>query len=176
MKRWIVTIVAGCLMLSTAPELFAQTPGGAFEQMSPGNQKIARSLFEAQRTQLPPGTRPLTLDQISARKQSGQGWGRVFDGMKSQGLVDAKNLGQTVSSFNQRHHVASTGTVTTASNRTLSSRGAPAGGGTGPKMNGTDRGKGTVTASNTPSRGATSAQVHGAAATGGVSHGGGRGK
>src|SRR5438477_5562261 len=124
MTRRIMTIGVGLLTLcgmlvAAAPQLFAQTPGGPFDRLSPGNQKIARSLFEAQRSPLPAGTKPLTLDQIAARKQSGQGWGRVFDGMKSQGLVDAKNLGQTVSSFNQRHHVASTGTVTTASNRTV---------------------------------------------------------
>ena len=122
MTRWIVAAAVGilmlCEMLFNVPLLFA----GAFDQLSPGNQKAARSLFEAQRSDLPPGTRPLTLDEIAARKQGGEGWGRIFSGMKTSGLVDAKNFGETVSSFNHRHHV-SDGAVTTAANRTVSVRG-----------------------------------------------------
>jgi hypothetical protein len=72
----------------------AQSPGGAFDRLSPGNQRIARSLFDAQRRDLPPQRR-LSLDQISAKKGS-EGWGNVFKDMKSQGLVTEKNLGQIV--------------------------------------------------------------------------------
>jgi hypothetical protein len=90
---------------------------GAFDRLSPGNQKIARSLFEAQsRTTLPPGTHPLTLDQIAAAKQRGDGWGNVFKDMKARGLVGDKNLGQVVSRFERRHGTAR-GPVTTASGR-----------------------------------------------------------
>ena len=84
--RWIIAIGVGLLMVCEVSFAFAQAPGGPFDRLSPGNQKIARSLFEAQPSRVPPGTRPLTLDQIAARKQSGEGWGRVYDGMKSQGL------------------------------------------------------------------------------------------
>jgi hypothetical protein len=126
MTRWIIAIAVGvlmlCEMLFNVPSLFAQSTGGPFDQLSPGNQKAARALFEAQRSDLPPGTRPLTLDEIAARKQSGQGWGRVFDGMKSRGLVDAKNFGQTISSYNHRHHSASASPITTAANRTIAAR------------------------------------------------------
>jgi len=122
MTRWIVATAIGllvlCEMLLNVPAIFA----GAFDDLSPGNQKGAQALFEAQRTDPPPGTRRLTLDEIAARKQSGQGWGRIFDDMKSSGLVDARNFGQTVSSFNHRHHVSSGGGVTTAANRTVGVR------------------------------------------------------
>ena len=73
----------------------AQAPGGAFERLSPGNQRIARSLYDAQRRELPPERR-LSLDQISARKGATEGWGNVFKDMKSQGLVTQKNLGQVI--------------------------------------------------------------------------------
>jgi hypothetical protein len=90
---------------------------GAFDRLSPGNQKIARSLFGAQsRTTLPPGAHPLTLDQIAAAKQRGEGWGNVFKDMKARGLVGDKNLGQVVSRFERRHGPAR-GPVTTASGR-----------------------------------------------------------
>jgi hypothetical protein len=133
--KWLVAIGVGLLMLCemflNVPALFAQAPGGAFEQLSPGNQKIARALFEAQPTRLPPGTSPLTLDQIAARKLSHQdgGWGRIFADMRTEGRVTTKNLGQAVSSYNHRHHVApvsrgvssvSRGPVTTAANRSVS--------------------------------------------------------
>jgi hypothetical protein len=95
---------------------------GAFDELSPGNQKAVRALFEAQRSDPPPGTRRLTLDEIAARKQNGQGWGRIFGDMKSRGLVDAKNFGQVVSSFNHRHHLSSTSTMTTGANRTVGIR------------------------------------------------------
>jgi hypothetical protein len=84
-----------CEMLLSVPDLFA----GAFDELSPGNQKAARALFEAQRSDPPRGTRPLTLDEIASRKQNGEGWSRIFNDMKSQGLVDAKNFGETVTSL-----------------------------------------------------------------------------
>ena len=134
MTRWIVTIGVAVLLLGEmflcAPLAFAQTPGGSFDQLSPGNQKVARALFEAQPSRLPPGSRPLTLDEIAARKQTrGGGWGRVYDSMRSDGLVTTKNVGQAVSGYNQRHHV-SAGPVTTrrmsASNSSLPTLSAPA--------------------------------------------------
>ena len=88
---------------------------GAFSSMSPGNQKITEALFNAQKagsTEAPAATTEgtstgaggtqsatsaLSLDDIAARKQDGQGFGVIFKDMKSEGLVDAKNLGQLVS-------------------------------------------------------------------------------
>jgi hypothetical protein len=79
----------------------AQTTGtGAFDKLSPGDQKIALALFEAQKTT--GGTTPLTRDQIAAKKKH-TGWGEVFKQMKAQGLVTDKNLGQAVSNFEHHH-------------------------------------------------------------------------
>jgi hypothetical protein len=101
------------------------TVDGAYERLSPGNQKIARALWEAQ--QPAPGTttrssdaaaKSLTLDEVAAQKQSGQGWGQVFRTMKGQGLVQEKNLGQVVSRY-ARPQYRGVGVVTTAGNRPL---------------------------------------------------------
>ena len=90
-------MVTGTLVTS-AP---AQTMRGAFERLAAGDQRIARSLFEAQRRDLPPGGR-FTLDQIAAKKSS-EGWSLVFREMKAQGLVTAKNLGQVVTTRASRY-------------------------------------------------------------------------
>jgi len=99
----LVVVVAFGIAVSA----WAQTTGtGAFDKLSPGDQKIARALFEAQSTTPTQTTSgratPLTLDQIAAKK-SHTGWGEVFKQMKAQGLVTDKNLGEVVSSF-ERHH------------------------------------------------------------------------
>ena len=94
-------MLAVAVALGVAVSAWAQTTGtGAFDKLSPGDQKIARALFEAQQTN--GGTTPLTLDQIAAKKKH-TGWGEVFKQMKAQGLVKDKNLGEAVSSF-ERHH------------------------------------------------------------------------
>ena len=79
----------------------SSTKSGAFASLSPGNQKIARALYEAQTTPsngtATTTSSKLTLDQIAQMKQEGQGWGNVFREMKAQGRVDARNLGAVVS-------------------------------------------------------------------------------
>jgi hypothetical protein len=77
----------------------------SFDQLPPGEQKIVRAVFEAQKTSPAPGSpTPLTLDQIAARKKAGKnGWGEAFQEMKAQGLVSEKSLGQVVSNYEQRH-------------------------------------------------------------------------
>lgn len=82
------------------------TSTGAFQNLSPGGQRIAQSLFNAQHP--PTGTQTLTLDQIATMKGR-EGWGRVFKEMKADGLVQARNLGQVVSGHAQ---IASTSTAT----------------------------------------------------------------
>ena len=145
------SVLAMALLVATATAAAAQgtttttsgttptdtTTSGAFDRLSPGNQKIARALFEAQPEPTAPpggttgttpgtgsttGTAPtrLTLDEIAARKQGGEGWGVIFKDMKAQGLVEQKNLGQVVSGYNHRHRVSPAGAVTTAGNRTTS--------------------------------------------------------
>jgi hypothetical protein len=94
-------VLAVIIALGIAVGAWAQTTGtGAFEKLSPGDQKIARALFEAQTTS--GAATPLTLDQIAAKKKH-TGWGEIFKQMKAQGLVTDKNLGQAVSNF-ERHH------------------------------------------------------------------------
>jgi pyruvate/2-oxoglutarate dehydrogenase complex dihydrolipoamide acyltransferase (E2) component len=97
---------------------------GTFARLSPGNQKIARALFDAQQT-APAGTttgsatatKVYSLDEIAALKQSGQGWGGVFREMQAQGqLAGAKNLGQVVSA--RYGSAGGTTTITTAGGRT----------------------------------------------------------
>jgi hypothetical protein len=87
---------AAAFMLAAAAAA-PPTTGGAFDALSPGSQKIVRALYEAQQRSTGATRPPLTLDQIAARKQSGRGWGDVFNTMKSQHLVQDKNLGQVIS-------------------------------------------------------------------------------
>ena len=99
-------VLAVVVALGVAVNAWAQTTGtGAFEKLSPGDQKIARALFEAQNTtpSKSGGATPLTLDQIAAKKKGHTGWGEVFKQMKAQGLVTDKNLGQAVSNFEHHH-------------------------------------------------------------------------
>ncbi|MDJ0949017.1 MAG: hypothetical protein QNJ94_08850 [Alphaproteobacteria bacterium] len=72
----------------------APEEGSALSRLSPGNRKIARSLFAAQ----PGGEGEMTLEEIAAARLNGTGWGRLFRRMKSAGLVQAKNLGEIISS------------------------------------------------------------------------------
>jgi hypothetical protein len=92
-----------------------------FDSLSPGNQKIAQALFSAQGTT---GT-PLTRDQIAALKGT-EGWGRVFQQMKADGLIQAKNLGQVVSQHEHQLHASTTTSTTgrTASTATGATRAA----------------------------------------------------
>ncbi len=66
----------------------------SFDQLSPGGQKHAKSLFDAQQTGN--GGTAMTLDDIALAKQE-TGWGNVFKQMKEDGLVLEKNFGQIVS-------------------------------------------------------------------------------
>lgn len=83
---------------------------GAYDKLSPGNQKIAKALYDAQIA--PSGStssnsstqpKPYTLDQIAAMKQH-RGWGEIFKEMKANGEIpaDVKNLGQLVSGRYQK--------------------------------------------------------------------------
>jgi hypothetical protein len=144
MWSWIVLAIAATLLVgqgaaaqtsvqqtTTVTQVTTTTPApveGAFDRLSPGNQRIARALFEAQPQPQPdlPGTtppapRPLTLDEIADKKLAGEGWGNVFKDMKAQGLVEEKNLGQVVSRWSRNHggFSSSSGTlITTGAGRT----------------------------------------------------------
>src|SRR6266545_934305 len=117
--QWISSIVVAVSLVASVAA--AQTaaapaaappppaPGGAFEKLSPGNQKIALAIFDSEQraTTLAGPAKPLSLDEIAAMKQGGKGWGVIFKEMKANGLVQDKNLGQAVS----RSHRLGTGTI-----------------------------------------------------------------
>jgi hypothetical protein len=121
--------VAAILLLfgaATADAQVAPPPpaAGAYQKLTPGNQKVARALFEAQTVPMTTtttkagktaaqspapapsassanGRKPLTLDQISAMKQNGTGWDYVFRQMRAQGLLTEKNIGQVMAHHGQ---------------------------------------------------------------------------
>jgi hypothetical protein len=125
-----MAIIGAALALVLMPVgAWAQTAGtDAFTRLSPGEQKIARALFEAQSTG---ASTPLTLDEIAAKKQGGQGWGEVFKQMKTRGLVTQKNLGQVVSSFERQHNDATTRRGNAAGNTKGGAASSGRGGGQG---------------------------------------------
>jgi hypothetical protein len=98
--KWPFRVVVLAAVLSLA--LMQASAWAQTSKLSPGDQKIAQALFEAQSKQSKSGVQPLTRDQIVAMK-SQKGWGEVFKDMKSKGLVTQRNLGQVVSEFERRH-------------------------------------------------------------------------
>ena len=114
-------------------------PAGAYQKLSPGHQKVARALFEAQTVPMTtttttagskpataastpsaataPAPKPFTLDQIAAMKQQGSGWEHVFRQMRAQGLLTDKNIGQVMTRYNQSRPATSASIVTTGTAR-----------------------------------------------------------
>ncbi len=170
-----------------------------FDQLSPGNRKIAEAIQAAQQTEGAFGA--LTTEDIAVLKQDGMGWGEVFRQTDST----AKNLGQAVSSYQHDLHgispgpevVVTTGSgqritvggkkkgfaaTTSSANGKTKSKGhksgaskgvnvTTAGGGHGPVSTGKGAGKTHVTTGNGSS---SSGIVTGAgASSSGVIHGGG---
>ena len=132
MLRWIWASVIVALMmleicLSAITAVGQTAPARTFDQLSPGNQKVARAIFEAQISSPPSPSRRLTLDEIPAQKQSGQGWGQIFRRMQSEGRVQSKTLGQAIATSNDRHHLISTrGTTLTTRDAFARSHNEPA--------------------------------------------------
>jgi len=114
-----IALLSGALLLPLATIAAAQTrtspstktptatpsnpsPGG-YAKLTPGNQRIVDALYKAQRTSAA-GSMGMatgyTRDQIAAMKQSGLGWGQVFQRLRAQGLVREKNLGQVLRQSN----------------------------------------------------------------------------
>jgi hypothetical protein len=95
MKRAIL-FTAVALLLGTAVA-DAQSGRSPYDRLAPGHQKIAQALFLAQTTPAEDtAATPLTLDQIAARRVSGQDWGRIFKDMKALGLITDRNLARSV--------------------------------------------------------------------------------
>jgi len=184
-----ITLAAGIAAAQSPPP---PAPGGAFESLSPGNQKIARAIFDSERRAGPTAaTTPLSLDEIAAMKQGGKGWGEVFKEMKSQGLVQDRNLGQAVSrqavSRMTRGGGGATAArheITTASGKTAIVGGTAIPGGkeragtalSGRQAIGSDGTRGNAATSTAASHGRDGGVGASAARGGGGSHGGSRGK
>ena len=189
-----ITLAAGIAAAQSPPP---PAPGGAFESLSPGNQKIARAIFDSERRAGPTAaTTPLSLDEIAAMKQGGKGWGEVFKEMKSQGLVQDRNLGQAVSRQAVSRQAVSRMTrggggataarheITTASGKTAIVGGTAIPGGkeragtalSGRQAIGSDGTRGNAATSTAASHGRDGGVGASAARGGGGSHGGSRGK
>ncbi len=112
----VAFVLLGCTVATAA----AQT---AFDELSPGNQKIAQALCDGQPGGCPatssPGQTTLTRDQIASMKQH-RGWGEIFKDMQANGQIppDVKNLGQLVSGRNQGTSSTSGTAITSGRGRT----------------------------------------------------------
>ena len=108
----------GLALLSGAAAVPGPAPAsdGAFERLSPMNQKIARALHEGQKQRA--GVQVLTVDEIAARKEQSRGWGAVFKSMKAAGLVDEQSIADVLRRYNNRLRLSTRGTLTTGRNRT----------------------------------------------------------
>ena len=93
----IVTIFAAGAQAQTKPGTV--TPSSAYSKLSLGNQKVASALYQAQTPAVGTTARPLSLEQIAAKRRSGQAWGQIFRELKAQGLVHEKSLGQVVARY-----------------------------------------------------------------------------
>ena len=105
--------------VATAPAPAASTPGtltptpttpvaaaiprsrddGAFAALPLGEQRVARALYGGQR----PGG--WSLDRVAAAHHH-EGWGRVFNQMRAEGLVHGRNLGQLMREEDGREWLA----------------------------------------------------------------------
>jgi hypothetical protein len=110
MRRLSAAALALALLATVSHAQTTTTPGttptvsdpatGSFAKLSPGNQRIATAIFEAQKAE----QETLTLDQIAHRKlHDRQGWGVIYRDLQQRGLVSEKNVGQAMKAFNDRH-------------------------------------------------------------------------
>lgn len=105
----VLTIAtAAAAQVQTKPKAPAAPPAAhAYDKLSLGNQKVASALYQAQSSAATtvtssgssPAPRPLSLEEISTRRRSGQTWGQIFRDMKARGLVHERTLGQVVANY-----------------------------------------------------------------------------
>ena len=86
--RLPVAVAVVAAWLAIAVSISAQSQQSAFDQLSAGNQKIARALFQAQG---PRGV--LTLDEIAALKLSGPSWTEIFQDLMGRDIVSNRSIG-----------------------------------------------------------------------------------
>jgi len=80
--------------------LSARNAPSVFDDLSHGDQKIARALLWAQNPHAPGR---LGLAEIAGARRGGDTWASVFRTMKSQGLLAAASLGDVMRAFNDAH-------------------------------------------------------------------------
>jgi hypothetical protein len=100
MKRTVLFAAAGIFLCTAGAGAQSAARRSPFDALAPGHKKIAQALFLAQTAPAADtATVPLTLDEIAARRVSGQDWGRIFKDMKAQGLITDKNLARSVTRY-----------------------------------------------------------------------------
>jgi hypothetical protein len=100
--RMLLTATIMAAVFATSAR--AQESDGAFAQLSPYQQRIARALFEAQRPKPgPKAPTPLTLDEIATKRDTHDSWGPVFKEMKKLRLLSYPDLGRVITAYNKRH-------------------------------------------------------------------------
>lgn len=125
MLRPLVTafVLVGFTVATAAAQTATPPTTTTFDNLSPGNQKIAQALCDAQPGGCPatslPGQKTLTRDQIAGLKQH-RGWGEIFKDMKTNEQIpsDVKNLGQLVSGKSKPTSSTAGTMITTGSGRT----------------------------------------------------------
>jgi hypothetical protein len=95
-------LLAGSNGLETRPMGSTGTLDDAFSGLAPGEQRIARALYDAQMggdasgsRWADPGTRLRTLGEIAGMQRS-VGWSQVFKQLKAEGLIAEQTLGHVV--------------------------------------------------------------------------------
>jgi hypothetical protein len=189
----VMTFLALALVVTTATAQTATTTQsttptsnpnqGAFDELSPGNQKIARALYDAQPSNTQTSgssttSKTYSRDDIAAMKQSGKGWGVVFKDMKAQGYYpEYKNLGQVISGSKHQGTSGTSGrtTITTASGKSQVI-GKSGKGHFGDSASGGTRGSSGVSSGSGKGHGSSSGPSSSAGGGGNSGQGGGRGK
>lgn len=178
--RTFILGLATAAFLTGAVSAQTTTNEGAFDALSTGNQKIVNAIHDAQIE-----TSTLSTDDIAAKKLDGSygGWGKIYQQMYADGLVEFKNLGQAVSSY---HHAnkppppppsPSTTVITTASGQKIIVGGSKPGHFGKSQSNSAKSNGGKK--SFTPGKGASvtittaGGGTHGGAVSGSAKHGGG---
>lgn len=82
------------------------SPDGAFAALSPGNQKVAQALHDAQipppvpapnvRAGSRPAARTMTLDDIAAKRRACGDWTCVLRSMRARKLIEAKTINEVL--------------------------------------------------------------------------------
>lgn len=121
MNRYLILSAFSAALLAAAPG-FAQdatSNEGAYEALSPGNQKIASAIYDAnlQAQANDSSVESLSQDDIAAMKGDG-GWGKTYNELYAKGEVSYRNLGQAISAYNHSVKAASatSSTVVTTGN------------------------------------------------------------